>query len=376
MEHLLHLIESTYKMSIPEIIKFYKDNYDCKVNVNETHGLFCPMYSQIKTKFTEKGSLATRGTVFALDDNGVFRGDVVCVPFFKFFNSHESLAHKGEDSDIISIQRKMDGSLIKVFYHNNQWFIATNGTPVAMEEFSDLFQRSINLSVDRFDDVFNREHTYLFEMCTPENRIVVDYEGRYFATLLMVRCRLTFDELPLISAKGHFDYIHEVDGFDNAEVGEEGVVVIYRGGHRVKKKTEWYKKLHKCNAKSFNGSDFVNVLAAFYGGYYDDVLAMIPKKNREKIEEFKKGMAALDKEIESKLALVQMSFEKQTDKEKLVHVLKTGEFDLMFPDKELRKAVLNVLFGKIPDIYQCIGKHGQKGDRVRRWVYNCMSNDK
>ena len=62
-----------------------------------------------------------------------------------------------------------------MFYHKDQWIIATNGTPVAMKEFSDLFQQSINLPVERFDTVFNNEHTYLFEieMCTPENKIDV-----------------------------------------------------------------------------------------------------------------------------------------------------------------------------------------------------------
>ena len=194
MEHLQHLVAQLKGKNIVDIELFLKQEYSCKVNKHLP--LFCPMYDMIKTKFDKKGALATRGTVFALNDKGVFDGQIVCVPFFKFFNYGETFAYNGLDDEIVSIQRKYDGSLIKVFPYNDQWHIATNGTAKANDAFTSLFEKAIGLELHEFDKIFSREKVYIFELCTPENKIVVSYDN-YHARLLLTRCNKTWEEVDL-----------------------------------------------------------------------------------------------------------------------------------------------------------------------------------
>lgn len=352
-------------MDIENLKKFYETEYCCKVAYNEEKGLFCPKYDQIKTKFSKMGSLATRGTVFALDrKDGIFKGQIACLPFFKFFNHGEQHAHNAPDEDIVTIQRKADGSLIKVFNHEDEWIVATNGTAVASPEFKELFERSINCSVEDFDNIFDRNKTYLFELCSPENKIVVHYEVPH-GKLLMTRCKYTHIELPNEPSPGNYDVIETVDNFEPSEVGEEGVVVIYKGGHRVKRKTHWYLSLHKTMGKSFNGSHWDNVLSAIYGGYYDDVIAMIPEKHRERAKLYYDALYDFDQHVEQ--MIIPYKLEKQSDKSKLVEDLKNGFFEKAIEKEWLRKLVLNVLFGKYPNLYVHATKPG-KGKELRNYV--------
>lgn len=365
MEHLSHIIRHTVGWGIDDIRTYYKNEYSCTVKYDEQYKLFCPVYHQIKTKFGKMGALATRGTVFALDDDGIFRGNVVCLPFFKFFNQHEEHAHQPQsDDDIVSIQRKADGSLIKVFYFKNNWFVATNGTAVADTQFIELFEKAINLKVADFDTIFSKHKTYLFELCTPENKIVVEYKIPH-AKLLLTRCRYTFIELPNEPCVGHYDVIETVDGFDPSEIGEEGVVVVYRGGHRVKQKTHWYRTLHKTKSKSFDGYNWDSVVSAIHAGYYDDVLYMIPEKNRERAIKYMESVRKMDEHVEQ--MIYPYKLEKYDDKDKLVSDLKNGFFNNAIKEEWLKKLVLNVLFGKTKDIYVHATKPG-KSDSLRKYI--------
>ena len=364
MDHLSHIIRSTIGMDIDQLKSYYKKEYECRVSFNDELGLFCPKYHQTKTKFSKMGALATRGTVFALENDGKFNGHVACLPFFKFFNQGERHAHTAPEDDIVSIQRKADGSLIKVFNHRDTWVVATNGTAVDDGNFRDLFERAINLKVENFDHVFSPHKTYLFELCSPENKVVVEYEEPH-AKLLLTRCKYTFVELPNEPYYGHYEAIETVDVFDPDEIGEEGVVVVYKGGHRIKCKTKWYTSLHKVMGKSFNGSHWDNVVSAIHGGFYDDVIVMVPPKHRERADKYMESLRDFDTHVEQMISPYKL--EKQTDKEKLIRDLKDGFFERAIDKEWLRKTVLNVLFGKYPDIYVHAHKPG-KSAPLRNYI--------
>lgn len=364
MDHLNHLICETKGLHIDTIKKFYKDEYKCKVKHDVDYRLFCPVYDHIRTDFGKLGALATRGTVFVLNDDGIFDGEVACLPFFKFFNADEKHAHQAIDEDIVEIQRKADGSLIKVFHHNDEWVVATNGTPVASPEFKQLFEETIGLTVDQFDMVLDKNKTYLFELCTPQNKIVVAYDKPH-AKMLLARCKHTHKEFPPEASLPHFDRIETVQTFDPTETGQEGVVVVYKGGHRVKQKTAWYKSLHKTMSKSFDGYNWDAVVSAIHGGFYDDVLAMIPDKHRQRAENYMRNLAEFDDYVESLIAPYKL--EKHEDKEKLVQDLKDGFFERAIEQEWLRGIVLNVLFGKYQDLYSNINK-GHKGKKMKEFI--------
>lgn len=362
MEHLNHLIESTKGKKINEIKNFYNKTYNARVKYNEEKGLFCPMYDMVKTDFSKIGSLATRGTVFALNEDGVFEGKVACLPFFKFFNYDEKHAYRGTDEDIVMVQMKMDGSLIKVFNHNDEWIVATNGTPVASPEFKELFEKTLGVTTNNFDTVLNKEHTYLFELCTPDNKIVVQYETPQ-VKLLMVRCKHTFEEL-MLEESPHFDIVDMLEDFDPSTVGIEGAVIVYSDGNRIKSKTNWYKSLHRSHGKKFNGTHWDSVVRSIHDGYYDDVLVLIPKNHRERAEKYMKNLTEFDAHVESLIKPYKL--EKHHDKDELVKDLADGFFERTISNAQLRSAVLNVLFGKYSDVYKDITK--SKGKSLRDYI--------
>lgn len=76
----------------------------------------------------------------------------VCVPFFKFMNAEEP------DSDLnaidwasASVQQKIDGSLIKLFFDRGKWHIATNGT---IDAFKADLPSDVNAKHKNYGELF------------------------------------------------------------------------------------------------------------------------------------------------------------------------------------------------------------------------------
>ena len=88
------------------------------------------------------------------------------------------------------MQEKLDGSLIKVYYYNQQWIVATNGMIDAKEadspssgdklSFYDLFIECWRCTTGKkevdFDAVLKRDYVYMFEMMHPDSVIVVQHK--------------------------------------------------------------------------------------------------------------------------------------------------------------------------------------------------------
>ena len=118
-----------------EVKKFLTDR---KFSVKESKlqsNLYLITYRNLfGVDWSEQWALQCRGTVLEKDSNRL-----VCYPFDKFFNAGEKHA---SDLDWASarIYEKLDGSLIKVYWHLNsdtnskgEWIVATNGTIDARE---------------------------------------------------------------------------------------------------------------------------------------------------------------------------------------------------------------------------------------------------
>jgi len=157
-----------------DVKKLFTEKYNINVKESKTFpSLYLLMYDMIKTNFSEPVAHECRGIILEKDTN-----KVVCYPFNKFFNYGEKHANL-VDWDTVSIQEKLDGSLIKVFFYNGDWVVATNGTIDARESsysnrnFYDLFHESIS---NEFYSKLNPELTYVFELIHPENIIVIDYK--------------------------------------------------------------------------------------------------------------------------------------------------------------------------------------------------------
>ena len=99
----------------------------------------------------------------------------------KFFNYEESLAVK-LDWNNIRVTEKLDGSCIMMYHYNDNWNIATLGSPDAggkMEFCNDTFH---NFFWDLWNELNyelskDTEFCYIFELISPYNKIIVQYEN-------------------------------------------------------------------------------------------------------------------------------------------------------------------------------------------------------
>lgn len=179
-------------------------------------------YNQIEAKGSNPISNLCRGLVLDADTF-----EVVSRPFHRFFNYQEQnsdlllLDRMSCHTDTIQIFDKLDGSLIKLFYHypTEQWMIGTragrgennmsrgaysylqafvdiisgkntytheelfNFQTRKMIPFDEIEQASVKLQQFAQDEVLDKSCTYLFELCTPFNHNVVHYSNSILSLL-------------------------------------------------------------------------------------------------------------------------------------------------------------------------------------------------
>jgi hypothetical protein len=232
-------------------------------------------YNQIESDFDEPIVRECRGLIlkkepFHFVNQGLYGVTFrpVCVPFFKFFNAEEpnatddlnKIIKNGSKSGLIATD-KVDGSLIKVWYDNG-WRISTNGNIDAndsnlqfqtesLKTYYDLFLQAKKNSGLLFDNL-NPQYTYMFELISPYNRVVV----RYTDTKLIhigTRNNITLQEeeqdigvekpriLFTSNINNIINYAKELEIKDNTNY--EGFVVRDYEYNRVKVKSPKYLEL-------------------------------------------------------------------------------------------------------------------------------------
>ncbi len=187
-------------------------------------------------------------------------GNIVinCMP--KFYNSGEPRGIK--DLEICkdlkyTVTNKMDGSLIQVTPYKGELLVTSSGSftsPQALKAI-DLIKKF------KLEDEIVTGFTYIFEIIYPENRIVLDYGDQEMLTLLTVRSNGSGKELDIHDTHpGVSDVFKKFDKVQktnmtiediNKQLGredfinQEGFIVKFSNGKRVKFKYDKYVKLHK-----------------------------------------------------------------------------------------------------------------------------------
>lgn len=177
--------------------------------------------------------------------------EVVATPFPKFFNFNEGGVPLPDEP--FEVSEKIDGSLGIIFHHTGRWRASTRGwlsSPQGQWATAYLNQR---LAVDRLTP----GTTYLAEIVYPENRIVIPYE--YEGLVLLGAYDAHGDELP----RAALESVANEAGFRIARAiacesltnlvqvaqrltrQEEGFVIRFRGGLRVKLKGDAYCRVHR-----------------------------------------------------------------------------------------------------------------------------------
>jgi len=228
-------------MDLKKLEQYYNDGWLIK-QTHPTLPLTIWNYSQT-TQFErnwDEVTLACRGLV--TDDN---TGNVVARPFRKFFNIEES---KHTPTKEYSVFSKMDGSLGICFFYNNEWIFASRGSFT-----SDQAIKGKEL-LNKYDmELLSTGYTYLFEIIFESNRIVVSYD---YEDVVLLGCIEITDgteiDIHTNYYKDNFNVVKKLStnldfvSLKNLDLpNEEGFVIHFSNGHRVKIKFEEYCRLHR-----------------------------------------------------------------------------------------------------------------------------------
>lgn len=293
--------------------------YTIKISRDDNYILF--KYNQLTSDFSNTIVKECRGLILRESD---FKP--VCVPFYKFMNAEEPYSDLYQiDWLSASVQEKVDGSLMKVWFDNG-WHISTNGTIDAFKaeltslkykSFGALFIAAVRQIVGdehKFFELLNPTFTYMFELVSPENRVVIPYENLdlYF---LGVRSNATLYEYMPESGCFHklnklfkipkrfplYSYNDVVSAAGKLPWDEEGYVVCDANFNRCKVKSPEYVKVHHLsNNKHITAERLVNLvlenevdeLLSYYSEYAVQIDLI-----KTKLAEFKQNVYNLITEI-------------------------------------------------------------------------------
>jgi len=200
-------------------------------------------------------TLMSRGLILDLKNKVV-----VASPFMKFFNFGE--IESGSASIIESeftVTEKMDGSLGIMFYYEGAWRVATCGSFTSEQaKWAEEWIISNHVVLRSAW----KKNTYLFEIIYPENKIVVNYN---FSGLVLLAIfdpqgvEYSYEDLQVEASKKlrvAFVPKHDFDDMtsivEKAETltqNEEGYVIRFESGVRIKVKGAEYVRIHKLISK-------------------------------------------------------------------------------------------------------------------------------
>lgn len=218
----------------------------------------------------------------------------------KFFNYGEGHAAKIDLNSSRCLFKK-DGTFTQLYFdwNKNEWCVGTTGTAEAEGEvnnmlgttFSDLFWGVVEFDLSELD----KNLVYVFELCTPEN-IVVTPHITYSITLLMIRDRVTLEEIPYellgnYSKSLGVELIESINmvatslediknSFNGVPFSFEGYVIIDKNFNRVKIKNPAYLAAHMLKGKS----GFHHILDIIKTGETGEFISTFPNRHDEIIK--------------------------------------------------------------------------------------------
>ena len=182
-----------------------------------------------------------------LDNNG----NVIAKGFDKFFNmeEHESSEIPNETFEVFE---KMDGSLGLLFWYEGQWIFASKGSFTSDQAIKGREMLS------KYDiQPIPKGYTTLVEIIYPENIIVCNYfDEESLVVLSMISNangkELDYSSLIQICETTGMPLVKRYDGIDDYKTlksiiksDQEGFVLRFRNGFRMKIKGEEYVRLHR-----------------------------------------------------------------------------------------------------------------------------------
>lgn len=249
-------------------------------------------YNQLSSDFSLPIVRECRGAIFYLRADGLY--ECVCRAFDKFMNYGQDGADEIDWNSAV-VEEKVDGSLIKLFYHNERWHIATNGTADAFaaeatdrKSYGDLVVKALGGwdKVLNFCSILDKNYTYMFELVSPETQLVVSYpETKLYYLGRRNIITMKEDKNKLSSAK-YFDILmpkqYSLSSIDECLAyvktmtkNEEGFVVRDKYFRRIKiKSPEYLMAFGMNNNNKITEKRIINMMK---NNTIDDFIAYCPQ---------------------------------------------------------------------------------------------------
>lgn len=276
------------------------------IKCKEKDNLYLLKYSQIDSDFNYKITRQCRGIILEKNTN-----NIICYGFDKFGNYGESYV-PNIDFNTATITEKVDGSLIRLYWYDNHWNIATNGTIDASDatvtdlktdkeySFKELFfdvMRIKNIDFKDLTNIMDPTHNYCFELVHPVSRVVILYEPNLY--LIGARDMISlkesniyddcFNDLIKIGIKipkvYYFSKLEDIIKIINElSNDEEGYVITDINFNRMKVKNPKYLAKHRLALnRNFSRKAIIECIV---NGVDDDMSAYFPEI-KEKIDKVK-----------------------------------------------------------------------------------------
>jgi RNA ligase len=179
-------------------------------------------------------------------------GNVVAKAFDKFFN-YEELTLNDIPEGSFEVFEKLDGSLGILFWYQGKWILTSKGSFISDQSIKgrEILNNKYNV------EVLPKGYTTVVEIIYPENRIVCDYgEDEELVVLSMISNangkELDYNSMLSINEVSGFPTIKKYDGITDYDTlkstisgNQEGYVIRFKNGFRMKIKGEEYVRLHR-----------------------------------------------------------------------------------------------------------------------------------
>jgi len=265
-----------------------------------------------------------------------------------------------KETDVVTSNEKIDGSLIFAFIHNDNIMLASKGS-----FDSDVVVKARQIINDNYiqliRDLYKKGYTAIFELVDAGNPIVIQYP---YTELILIGARknsdgsmVTPEEIAELGKKYKVKYsgikYRGTAGSVKAKLsGLEGIegVVGYKNSHEICKiKTRWYLKLHKFNPYGLTDK---NIKEAFFNQELDDIYPNLSPTARARVD---KIVGQITKRIKNKSNKVREFLERHsdiTDRKEFALLLKKEienkrehwiYFQVRFNNKPIEKTVFDYL---------------------------------
>jgi hypothetical protein len=263
---------------------------------------------------------------------------LISKPFLRFFNLGENLEEtQAFDWTDFSCTSKEDGSLIIVYHYDGEWHVNTSGSfGLGEVQFSDKTWRELFWGTANIDqDLLFESYSYIFELCTPFNKVVRQYpESKVFLLSVFhgvdefspefvdgVAANLGVPRPEIFEFQSREEITKFLCEKEETDPTYEGVVLRDSNNLRVKVKSRSYIAMHHLhdNGNIFNPKRLVPLVLA---GEVDEVVAIFPEV-KEAIETVRDR---LDVEFENLLAVWKDCWQIENQKEFALSILSRTKF--------------------------------------------------